>query len=63
MTAVEVGWHRDAEMPEHAVARERLKLAAKLRWLGLNDEAQQVLLGLPEKFGRNCVVVDPPDLD
>jgi hypothetical protein len=39
------------------------KLALKLRWLGMEKEAEAVTARLPRFLSELCVVIDAPDTD
>jgi hypothetical protein len=64
--------HRPQSLPQHqqspanaTAPNETIKLIRKLRWIGMEDEAQKLERELSEREGTtaDCVVATPRDTD
>jgi hypothetical protein len=49
--------------PTESTADDMVKLVRKLRWMGMDDEAEQLLRELRAKEPADCVLAAPRDTD
>jgi len=54
---------RRERLPERRLVRERVRLLRKLRWMGMETEAEQLARDLRNASPEDCVLAAPRDTD